>query len=59
MPSAHVKAYTAVEIDWFSQISGYKVEKVIAKLMEAGVDALPGGGAEVFAPEVRKKICSP
>ena len=59
MPSAHVKAYTAVEIDWFSQISGYKVEKVITKLMEAGVDALPGGGAEVFAPEVRKKICSP
>ena len=59
IPTAHIKAYTAVEIDWFSQISGYKIEEVIVKLMEAGVDALPGGGAEVFAPEVRKKICSP
>ncbi len=59
MPSAHIKAFTAVEIEWFSKISGYKVEKVIEQLMNAGVDALPGGGAEIFAPEVRKKICSP
>ena len=59
MPCAHIKAFTAVEIEWFSKISGYKIEKVIDKLMNAGVDALPGGGAEIFAPEVRKKICSP
>ena len=59
MPGAHIKAFTAVEIDWFAQISGYSIEKVISELMEAGVDALPGGGAEIFAPEVRKKICSP
>ena len=58
-PDAHIKAFTAVEIDWFSQISGFSFEKVILKLMEAGVDALPGGGAEIFAPKVRKKICSP
>ena len=58
-PDAHIKAFTGVEIDWFSQISGLSFEKVILKLMEAGVDALPGGGAEIFAPEVRKKICSP
>ena len=59
LPTAHIKAFTAVEIDWFSEISGFSYQKVIEKLMEAGVDALPGGGAEVFAPEVRKKICSP
>jgi aminodeoxyfutalosine synthase len=59
VPGAHIKAFTAVEIDWFAQISGYSIEKVISELMEAGVDALPGGGAEIFAPEVRKKICSP
>ena len=57
-PAAHIKAFTAVEIDWFSQISGLSVERVISKLMDVGVDALPGGGAEIFAPEVRKKICS-
>ena len=59
VPGAHIKAFTAVEIDWFSQISGFSFEKVISKLMKAGVDALPGGGAEIFAPETRKKICSP
>jgi len=59
LPGAHIKAFTAVEIDWFAQISGFSIEKVISELMEAGVDALPGGGAEIFAPDVRKKICSP
>ena len=54
-PDAHIKAFTAVEIDWFSQISGKSVSKVISDLMNAGVDALPGGGAEIFSPEVRKK----
>ena len=58
-PDAHIKAFTAVEIDWFSQISGKSVGKVISELMNAGVDALPGGGAEIFSPEIRKKICTP
>tara|TARA_Y100000590_G_scaffold432797_1_gene549204 strand:+ start:266 stop:1378 length:1113 start_codon:yes stop_codon:yes gene_type:complete len=58
-PHSHIKAFTAVEIDWFSKISGFSFEKVISMLMDAGVDALPGGGAEIFAPEVRKKICTP
>ena len=53
------KAFTAVEIDWFSQISGKNVPDVISSLINAGVDALPGGGAEIFAPEVRRKICTP
>ena len=58
-PDAHIKAFTAVEIDWFSRISGKKVSEVISSLIDAGVDALPGGGAEIFSPEVRKKICTP
>ncbi|GBD38757.1 Aminodeoxyfutalosine synthase [bacterium HR37] len=59
LPNTHVKAYTAVEIDWFSEISGLSVEEVLIRMKEAGVDALPGGGAEIFAEEVRKKICAP
>ena len=58
-PHTHVKAYTAVEVDWFSQISGLSLEEVLIRMKEAGVDALPGGGAEIFAEEVRKKICAP
>ncbi len=58
-PAVHVKAYTAVEIDWFSDISGLSHEEVLLAMKEAGVDALPGGGAEIFSEEVRKKICAP
>jgi aminodeoxyfutalosine synthase len=58
-PDTHVKAYTAVEIDWFSEISGLSIEEVLIEMKEAGVDALPGGGAEIFAEDVRKKICAP
>jgi len=58
-PDTHVKAYTAVEIDWFSEISGLSIEDVLIKMKEAGVDALPGGGAEIFAEDVRNKICAP
>jgi len=58
-PDVHVKAYTAVEIDWFSDISGLSHEEVLVEMKKAGVDALPGGGAEVFAEEVRKQICAP
>ncbi len=58
-PEVHIKAYTAVEIDWFSDISGLSHEEVLLEMKRAGVDALPGGGAEVFAEEVRKQICAP
>ncbi len=58
-PSVHVKAFTAVEIDWFSDISGLGHREVLLRMKEAGVDALPGGGAEIFAEEIRRKICAP
>jgi len=56
-PEVLIQAYTAVEIDHFSKISGLSLEQVIAQLKIAGLDAVPGGGAEIFNPKVRKKIC--
>ncbi|MGB7291312.1 MAG: aminofutalosine synthase MqnE [Thermodesulfobacteriota bacterium] len=58
-PQTHVKAFTAVEIDWFTEISGLSIEDVLLTLKETGVDALTGGGAEILHPDVRKKICAP
>lgn len=56
-PEACMQAFTAVEIDYFSQITGKSIREVLLELMQAGLDALPGGGAEVFSPRVRAKIC--
>lgn len=58
-PKTHVKAFTAVEIDWFCEISGKSLTEVLEILKETGVDALTGGGAEILHPEIRKKICAP
>jgi aminodeoxyfutalosine synthase len=56
-PRLHVKAWTAVEIDHFSNISQQPVEKVLEALKAAGLGSMPGGGAEIFHPEVRTRIC--
>ena len=58
-PETHVKAFTAVEIDWFTEIAKMSIEEVLLTLKDAGVDALTGGGAEILHPDVRKKICAP
>ena len=55
-PNLHIKAFTAVEIDYFSQISGLSYEEVLIRLKEAGLGSLPGGGAEIFSPNVRRII---
>ncbi len=55
-PGIHLKCFTAVEIAFFSDIYGMSDRDVLVKLREAGLDSLPGGGAEIFAPRVRKKI---
>lgn len=55
-PELHVKAFTAVEITWFAKHSGVSLEEALARLKRAGLDSLPGGGAEIFDPEVRRKI---
>jgi len=56
-PQTLLQAYTAVEIDHFCQISGMSLNEVIDELKKAGLDAVPGGGAEIFHPEVRERIC--
>jgi aminodeoxyfutalosine synthase len=56
-PRLHLKAYTAVEWDWFSRLTGRPTKAILAEFKEAGLGSLPGGGAEIFHPEVRDKIC--
>jgi aminodeoxyfutalosine synthase len=56
-PRLHLKAYTAVEWDWFSRLTGRPTRDLLAEFKEAGLGSLPGGGAEIFHPEVREKIC--
>ena len=54
-PRVQIKAWTAVEIDWFARIARTSIEDILAQLKEAGLDTLPGGGAEVFSDRVRKE----
>lgn len=53
----HIKAFTAVEIHHFHEQFGLSYETILQELINAGLGSLPGGGAEVFSPRVRKKIC--
>src|ERR1051326_3346216 len=56
-PEIHLKCFTAVEIAFFADTYGMTDEAVLRALMGAGLDSLPGGGAEIFAERVRRKIC--
>jgi aminodeoxyfutalosine synthase len=56
-PRLHLKAYTAVEWDWFSRLTGRPTRDILAQFKDAGLGSLPGGGAEIFHPEVRDRIC--
>jgi aminodeoxyfutalosine synthase len=55
-PGIHLKCFTAVEIAFFADTYRMTDEAVLRELMAAGLDSLPGGGAEIFAERVRKKI---
>ena len=55
-PGLSVKAYTAVEVDFFCRLTRKPAEWVLSELRAAGLDALPGGGAEVFSERVRREI---
>ena len=57
-PDVHLKAFTMVEIDFLAKIAKLSVEDTIARLREAGLGSCPGGGAEIFHPEVRRRIAS-
>ncbi|MBO0800663.1 MAG: radical SAM protein, partial [Blastocatellia bacterium] len=57
-PRLHLKAFTMVELDFFAKFYKMTDEEVIEKLHQAGMDSCPGGGAEIFAEETRRKICT-
>ena len=56
-PQLHLKAWTAVEINWFEFLAKKPVKAILEDLVEAGLGSMPGGGAEIFHPEVRDRIC--
>ena len=56
-PEIHLKCFTAVEVAFFADLYGRTDDQVLRELMDAGLDSLPGGGAEIFADRVRRKIC--
>ncbi len=56
-PRLHLKAYTGVEWDWFARLTNRPTGDLLAEFKEAGLGSLPGGGAEIFHPEIRDQIC--
>ena len=57
-PDLHIKAFTAVEYDYMFRKAKVSVEEGLKFLIEAGLDSIPGGGAEIFHPEIREQICA-
>ncbi|WP_196598155.1 aminofutalosine synthase MqnE [Pectinatus frisingensis] len=56
-PDMHLKGFTGVEIMHFVKISGKSIREVLSELMEAGLETMPGGGAEILDDDLRKKLC--
>ncbi len=56
-PQVHLKAFTMVEIGYLAQRTRISVQEVLGRLRDAGMDSLPGGGAEIFCDRVRRIIC--
>jgi aminodeoxyfutalosine synthase len=56
-PELHLKAWTAVEWDWFERLTNRPTRELLVEMKEAGLGSLPGGGAEIFHLEIRSKIC--
>jgi aminodeoxyfutalosine synthase len=56
-PSLHIKGFTPVELDYMIKKAKLSVDEGMKMLHDAGLDSLPGGGAEIFSPEIRKQIC--
>lgn len=56
-PQVHIKAFTMVEVAFLARRAKLSIEETLIRLREAGVDSLPGGGAEIFADRVRHIIC--
>lgn len=56
-PQLHLKAWTAVEINWFEFLAKKPARAILEEMRAAGLGSMPGGGAEIFHPEVRDQIC--
>ncbi len=56
-PKLHIKGFTAVEIDFFSKLSKLSFKDTLKRLIDAGLDSMPGGGAEIFSKSVRDDTC--
>ena len=56
-PKVHIKAFTMVEVAYLARRAKLTIEQTLLRMREAGVDSMPGGGAEIFAPHVRSVIC--
>ena len=56
-PEIHIKAWTPVEINWFSFMTKKPIRWVLEQMVEAGLGSMPGGGAEIFDEDVRRQIC--
>lgn len=57
-PELHIKAFTAVEYDYMFRKAKVSVEEGLTFLIDAGLNSIPGGGAEIFHPEIRNQICA-
>ena len=57
LPTVQIKAFTAVEIDAMCRFAAVSIEQGLSRLKEAGLDSMPGGGAEIFDEQIRGKIC--
>jgi aminodeoxyfutalosine synthase len=56
-PKVHIKAFTMVEVAYLARRAKLSIEDILVKMRDAGVDSMPGGGAEIFAARVRSIIC--
>ncbi len=57
IPTIHIKGFTAVELDFMIKKAKLSIQEGLKKLKEYGLDSIPGGGAEIFHPDIRKKVC--
>ncbi len=56
-PDLHIKGFTAVEVHYYAEKYGMSYEEVLRAFVEAGLGSMPGGGAEIFHPRARRKLC--
>lgn len=56
-PDIHIKAFTAIELDFMIRKAGMSIDEGLIALKDYGLDSIPGGGAEIFKEDIRKQVC--